>query len=206
VRPEAWDALRTQTSGPFAMAGTRAELEAQADARPEIDARARQISEWLDGRGAATVASYGVGAALPELWLQRHAPQRRLIATDYGEATIERLRTLLPEMEPVHHDLLHDSPLTADIHLFHRIDTEFSNGQFRALLQRFADVHLLVVATEVTTLRGAVGEVRKALRPGTSRAGWARTRGAFEALWCPTHEFTRLRFNDLDAWALEPRP
>jgi hypothetical protein len=205
VRPDAWDALRTQSSGAFAMARTRAELEAQADARPEIGERTRLISAWLDERGADSLASYGVGGAVVELWLHRHGPQRRLTGTDYGEGTLERLRSIFPELEAVAHDLLRDPPLTADMHLFHRIDTEFTNAEFRDVLRRFATVPLLVVATEVHTVGGLWREMRKRLIPGSSRAGWARNRAAFEALWRPTHDAQPLRFHDLDAWALTPR-
>jgi hypothetical protein len=205
VRPEAWDRLRTQTHGPFAMATTRDGLEAQADEREEIGERMRVVSAWLDANGVQSLASYGAGGGIAELWLLRHAPARRLVATDYGEVTIERLRTVLPELEVVRHDLLADGPLDADVHLFHRIDTEFSNRQFRAVLNRFASARLLIVATQITSVQGAIDEMRKAMRPNTSRAGWARTRGAFEALWTRTHTATPLRFNDLEGWGLEPR-
>ena len=205
VRPEAWDALRTQSSGAFAIARTRAELEAQADARPEIGERTRLISEWLTQAGASSLASYGVGGGVVELWLHRHAPSRRLLGTDYGQATVERLHEILPEVGAVRHDLLADPPLDADFHLFHRIDTEFSNREFRTVFERFADRRVLLVATEIHSLEGLVREVRKRLVPGSSRAGWARNRPAFEALWRRTHVATPLRFHDLDAWVLEPR-
>ena len=42
VRPEAWDALRTRTTGAFAAAESPEALDAQADARPEIGERTRQ--------------------------------------------------------------------------------------------------------------------------------------------------------------------
>ena len=48
VRPQAWDALRTRTSGAFAISRDRAELERTADERPEIGERARQIDAWLE--------------------------------------------------------------------------------------------------------------------------------------------------------------
>src|SRR4051812_22786059 len=138
VRPEAWDELRTGTDGPFALASDRAELERQADQRPEIAERARQLTAWLDERGVGRLASYGAGAAVLELWLLRLAPARQLLATDYAPRTVERLTRLLPEATVTQHDLLRDQPLDADLHLFHRIDTEFTNEQWRTVLQRFA--------------------------------------------------------------------
>jgi hypothetical protein len=82
VRPEAWDALRTQTSGAFALAATRAEWDRTADEHPELDARARRISELLAARGVGRRASYGAGGATLECWLKRVAPDRDLVVTE----------------------------------------------------------------------------------------------------------------------------
>jgi hypothetical protein len=67
VRPQAWEALRTRTSGAFAISRDRAELERTADERPENCERARQIDAWLEERGVQTLASYGVAGAALEL-------------------------------------------------------------------------------------------------------------------------------------------
>jgi hypothetical protein len=65
---------------------------------------------------------------------------------------------------------------------------------------------VIVGATEIATLPRLAAEVVGRLRrTGLSRAGWLRTRDAFEALWLPTHEATPLRVHDLDGWVLEPR-
>jgi hypothetical protein len=206
VRPEAWDALRTRSGGRFALAADREELERMADERPEIEARARAIDGWLEERGFRRLASYGVGAALLELWLLRVRPERELVLTDYGPATVSRLRELFPEAEVLRHDLLADLPVAADLHQFHRIDTEFTNREWRRILERFAGLPVLVVATEVIDLRRVLAELwAMPRRRRATRAGWIRTRAAFETLWRPTHATTALRFHDLEAWALEPR-
>jgi hypothetical protein len=204
VRAEAWDALRTKSSGAFAMAKTRPELEEQLDARPDIDGRAAAIDALLNELSVQTLASYGVGGAVLELGLVRRAPERRIVVTDYADETLARLREILPEVDAVKHDLRNDGPLEADLHLFHRIDTELPNTGWRDVLRRFANERILVVATEVHDVSGLIREVRKGLQGG-SRAGWARNRGAFEALWKRTHDARPLRMNDLDAWLLEPR-
>jgi hypothetical protein len=202
VRPEAWDALRTQTSGPFAIAATREELEAVADSRPEIGERVRHIDNVLGDR---SVASNGVGGAVVEAWLLRVRP-RRLIVTDYAPDTIARLRELLPEAEVVQHDLLADGPLDADVHLFHRIDTELDNAQWHGVFGRFAGVPIVLVATEVIDLRRVLLELRaRATRRTATKAGWIRTRSAFERLWRHTHRGTPERFHDLDGWILDPK-
>jgi hypothetical protein len=206
VRPGAWDALRTQTSGPFALPATRDELEGIADEHAELAERAREIDRLLDAKGVEALASYGVGGGPLELWLQRLRPERRLLLTDYAPQTVERLRRLFPEADVRVHDLARDPPLEADAHLLHRVDTELTNREWRELLRRFTDETLLVVATEVATLPRLAAElVGRVRRRGLSRAGWLRTRGAFEALWLPTHEASGVRLHDLDGWVLEPR-
>src|SRR3954452_6445823 len=84
VRPEAWDGLRTQTAGPFALPAERDELERAADEREDLAVRARAIDAWLGARGVSRLASYGVGGALLEVWLHRLHPARELIVTDYA--------------------------------------------------------------------------------------------------------------------------
>jgi hypothetical protein len=206
VRPAAWDALRTQTSGPFAIARDRNELERMAEEHPEIGERARAIHRVLHERAVKTLASYGVGAGIPELWLQRVNPELRLLLTDYAPETVERLRELFPGADVRRHDLLRDPPLDAEAHLFHRIDTELPNGEWRAVLRRFAAATIVLVATEVAGTRRIAAEVRHRLHNRhVTRAGWIRNRAAFEALFRPTHEARPITFNDLDGWVLEPR-
>jgi hypothetical protein len=205
VRPEAWDALRTRTSGVFALADTREAWERTADEHPELEARARRLDAVFARRGARRVASYGVGGATLECWLSRLAPDRELAVTDYARATVERLRPIFREAECLVHDLAADPPLDADLHLFHRIDTEFDNARWRAVLERFASVPIVFVAAGQVGLRGALAEVRRGRRPGSSRAGWVRTRSAIEALWRHTHTAVPVDVGDLPAWELEPK-
>jgi hypothetical protein len=205
VRPEAWDALRTQTSGPFALAETREEWERTADGHPELEARARRIVELLDARGVMRLASYGVGGATLECWLKRLAPGRDLVVTDYAQATVDRLAGIFTEADCVRHDLLEDLPLEADLHLLHRVDTEFTNGEWARVFERFGRLPVLFVAAGQVDLKGALSEWRKGRRPGASRAGWVRTRPALEALWKRTHNGRVVDVGDLAAWQLEPK-
>lgn len=208
VNPEAWDGLRTKTSGVFAIPSTRDEFIRVAEGRADIGARASAIDGWLTKQGTHVVASYGVGAAALEWWLYKLRPTRKLIVTDYGEKTVGRLATLFPEAESRYHDLLRDEPLSADAHLFHRIDTELDDRAWRDVFARFAEARVLVVATEVLDVKRSLLELKNRpilRRRRASRAGFMRTRGAFEALWEQTHLAQRLRMHDLQAWALSPR-
>ena len=206
VRAEAWDALRTRTSGAFAVAASREDLERCADERPEIGDRARAIEGWLAGQAVNALASYGVGGGVLEAWLLRLRPEGRLMLTDYAPETVERLRLLFPEAEVVRRDLLLDAPLDADAHLFHRVDTELTDEEWHEVFRRFAGERILLVATEVATLRRLTRELLlRARNRHLSRAGWLRTRGSFEALWAGTHDAEPLQLHDLEAWALTPR-
>jgi len=206
VRPESWDALRTRTSGAFAVSVSREELERVAAGRSEIGERARRIDHWLEEHEVGTVASYGVGGGVLEWWLLRIRPNRGLLLTEYAPETVERLQTLFPGTEVHPHDLLHDPPLKADAHLFHRVDTELTDKEWRKTFRRFANERVLVVATEVATPRHLVRELLLHVRSRRlTRAGWLRTRGSFEALWRDTHEAQPLRLHDLEGWDLTPR-
>jgi hypothetical protein len=205
IRPEAWDALRTQTSGPFALPADRDVWEAAAD-NPALRARAEVLSRWLDELGVRRLASYGVGTGGLELWLHRLAPARQLVVTEYAPETVARLGRHFQGVEVRPHDLLADRPVEkADLHLFHRVDTEFDNRQWRAIVGRFADVRLLLVAAEILGPRALVNEMRTRLtRRTSSRAGWLRNRPAFRALWRTTHAATPARIADLEGWLLTP--
>jgi hypothetical protein len=208
VRPEAWDRLRTKTSGVFAIPATREEFVRTAEGRADIAGRARAIDAWLERQGAEVVASYGVGGAALEWWLHNLRPGRKLIVTDYGEATLQRLAEIFPEVGVRFHDLRRDEPLAADVHLFHRIDAELGNREWQEVFTRFARVRILVVATDVLDLRRIVDELRsrrRMKRLHATKAGFIRSRAAFEALWRRTHTSQPLRLHDLDGWELLPR-
>ena len=91
--------------------------------------------------------------------MERLGPERRLLLADYAPETVERLRELFPAAEVYRHDLLADPPLPADVHLFHRVDTELTDDEWREALRRFAGERVLVVATEVATSRRLVQEL-----------------------------------------------
>jgi hypothetical protein len=206
VRVEAWDALRLRSSGPFALAADRTEWEERAKASPALEQRAQFIAGWLREAGALRVASYGVGTGALELLLHRAAPDVTLTVTDYGPETVRRLSVLFPEADVRRHDLRHDPPLDANVHILHRVDSELSDPDWREMLARFESHRLLVLATEVASVQRVMLELLfRVRRRQASRAGWLRTRGAFESLWHPTHDARHLKVADLWGWDLRPR-
>jgi hypothetical protein len=207
VTPDSWDGLRTRTTGAFSLPATRAEFDRMAQERTDIAERARSVDAWLESRDVEVVSSYGVGGAALEWWLNRLRPERKLIVTDYGSATTARLDEVFPTVEVRRHDLRSDEPVPADVHVFHRIDTELTNHEWREVFRRFRNAEILLIATQVLDLRALVSEIynRVAKRGRASRAGFVRNRAAFEALWRSTHIGDPLVMHDLHAWALSPK-
>lgn len=200
LRPEAWDALRIDSHGVFALPTTRQSVEGLVADHPEITDRANAIDEVMPpGR----IASYGVGVAILETAL--HNLGRRVVVGEYAPLTVARLRQVLPDLDARRHDLLADAPLKARAHLLHRVDTEFTDEQWRRIMRRFAGRRVLVVASTVVGWRRWRAVRKQGERPGLTRAGWLRNRTSFERLWRPTHRAERLRVADLHGWMLTPR-
>ena len=201
---ERWDALRTRTSGPFAIAATRAAHEREADDDIVARERARAITDRLEG--FSSVASYGVGGAVLERWLLRLGSERQLIVTEFASETVRRLEVLFPEATVVRHDLRADPPLAVDVHLLHRVDTELDNDEWHAAFERFRAVPIFFVVSEIAGLGTVARELKLRLSARRStRTGWLRTRSAFESLWRSTHDAEPQRFGDLQGWVLTPR-
>jgi hypothetical protein len=193
--PGAWDHLRTQTSGPFAMARTRQELAAMLAGRPELAQRARAISRLVD----ESLASYGVGAGV----LEHGLDVAHLTLTDMAPATVAQLSVLFPAARVVRHDL-RAGPLDAELHLFHRVDTEFTNRDWRRIFRAFADQRVLFVPGGMQPAKVMLRAVYITMRERRQvRAGLLRTRAATEALWRETHRDVWL--DETEGWILEPR-
>jgi hypothetical protein len=202
----AWDALRLSDSA-FGLPANREALDALADAHGALSHRARALSGLIQDVGAEAVASYGVGIATLELTLLRIDPQLRVAVGEFAPATVERLRTVAPELTPRVHDLLRDEPFEADVHLLYRVDTEFGPRQWRQVLARFAGRRVIVVGSDVMSLREMSHGVIVAARAwrSTSHAGWMRNRAAFERGWRDTHVGERVAVADMEGWVLSPR-
>lgn len=203
----AWDALRFAGNSPFALAPDVAEWDAAADERPDIGARMERLAAHLRADGTRRLASYGVGGAVAKRWLMRLMPELQLTMTDAGARTVAGLHALVGDAARVEqHDLLGDGPLPADVHLFHRLDTEFTARQWRRIMRAFRGETIVLVATDVLDAARVRQELRAMRhRRGWTRAGWIRTEGAFRGLWRQTHDAEALDLGDLRAWVLHPR-
>jgi hypothetical protein len=203
TRHSDWDSLRLDDDGPFALPTADAAWLALSQ-EPGIVARARVLDQFLDGVDA--IASYGVGTAATERALHRLRPSRRIVLTEFAPRTVEELVRLFPEATVMQHDLRVEDPVVGvDVHLLLRIDTELDDEQFRAVLERFRQVRVLVVVTELLDVRAAVRELATWARGGSVRAGRVRSKAAFVDLLRATHDVRSVQVHDLSAWLLEPR-
>jgi hypothetical protein len=109
---------------------------------------------------------------------------------------------LFPEANVLHHDLLADGPIEADLHLLHRVDTEFGDQELRAVLARFREPVLLVPALLLTRRVLARELLVRVLHRHATRAGWVRNVPALRALWEPTHRATEIAVGDGRAFLL----
>jgi hypothetical protein len=165
------------------------------------------VVAWLERRGVTTIASYGVGPAPVERWINRLRPEWALKLTDYAPRTVERLSTHFPEAQSLEHDFVNDPPLEADIHLFCCVDTELTDDEWRAVLKNFAGVPLLIYPCATFGLLTIVGELRQR-GPGKkpTRCGYWRTKGRFEELISHTHVPERLEAGKArTGWFCEPQ-
>lgn len=204
--PEAWDLLRNQGSSSFALPASPTEAALRLEAQTAIHQTALDLHRIIRERKASSVASYGVGAASLEWRLLELEPSLALTLTESAPHTATRLAGLLPQQTVLRHDLTRDPPAQADLHIFHRIDTELDDGSWRGVFKRFSGQTIIVVATELLGPRQLIAGLAHRLIPYASTwAGWLRTRRAFENLWRHTHAQTRTTAGPLAAWLLTPR-
>jgi hypothetical protein len=206
VDPRAWDAVRSVAVG-FELPSTRETWEQQSE-RTEFAERAAAIVDLADRLGARSLASYGVGGASLERQISLSASGLRLICSDFAPAATERLATLFSEADVRILDFRNEPPLTADLHLMHRIDTELANQDWRRVFERFAAERILFVPgariDDWQTVRRAISGARRGRRAAT-RAGWFRTETALRHLWRRTHVDSAVPVGDLPGYLLTPR-
>jgi hypothetical protein len=191
--PAAWDAIR-DLPGPFGLPETR-DLWELAAAEGDFVDRAAAIAAVAERLGARSIASYGVGAAFVELNLASLRPDLELICADYAPRTLARLAELFPEARVVRHNLLTDAPVVADLHLFHRIDSELSNREWHRVFPRYREP-ILLVATELLEAGTVVRELRARVTGSASRAGYIRTEAGLRSLWRATHRAERRQISE----------
>ena len=202
--PAAWDEVRARDDV-FGLPETRERWLADAAARDELGRRADAVVAVARAKRAQSICSYGVGIALFEQRVAEAAPELALTCTDFAPRAVERLAAYFREARVVLHDLRVDEPLSADLHVFHRLDTEFSDAEWSAIFARFRGP-VLLLASELVGPRTVARELATLVRsPKATKAGWLRTEDSLRGLWSATHGDERVEGVDLPTYLLTPR-
>ena len=194
-RPQAWDALRSHTGqdDPFAFPADRRQWQDKAMGNEALNRRADDLAKFIHGGGYGAVHSFGVGTAALEFLLKRRLKNVIMHCSDYAPKTVEILRGFFPEAEVGCFDMGKDRFPAAPEHglcLLHRVDTEFSDGQWRDMFGRMADAGIRDIVFIPHALIGPADILKEAvkgwLRPwvkGMAFAGYVRTKQRLFELW-----------------------
>lgn len=198
----AWDRLR-ETDPSYSTGGSRGDWIERANESTAVASRARALAAVIRPLQASSIVSYGSGTCILE-WHLSSFLDARIVCADYAVRTVERMRHLFPEAEHVVHDLGEDDPIEADLHILHRVDSEFDDARLSLILHRFRQPVLLVAAEPALTPRLWLTYKRRARSPDFGPVGWCRTRASLERLWRSSHEATSVEVCGRDAWLLRP--
>lgn len=220
IRPGSWDALRTADSGPqddFSMPETRTAWEERSLSNTALNGRADALTDFLKPR-YRRVYSYGVGCAFLEYFLKKRDPMLFLRCSDFTPRVIERLKKVFTEAdEIILFDMLSgtwDNGGPDCVHMFHRVDTEFSDQQWRDIFKRMSRSgveNVLFVPSEYLTMkRIIVQKIKYFLYSWTGRkmtfSGFLRTRERFVSLVSEFYDIVQLvEVGDLTGFLLKRR-
>jgi len=212
--PSAWDALRESGAESFSLSERRQSWLDSFVGQEYLRERARAIVGLCREQGLERVFSVGAGIAALEYFIKAEDPALHLTCTDYAPKATARLKSVFEECDDIFvFDMMRDEWPSAPgtLYLFHRIDTELSDRDWRSCFAGMAANAIspvLVVACELLT-----PEKRKRMRhvylshkihhrPLTF-SGYLRTRDAFKALWARDYNTAReLPVGDLEGFLL----
>jgi len=156
--------------------------------------RAEDILALLDP-GIKKIFSYGVGVGCLEYLLKKKNPQIILRCSDFTPQAIRYLQDIFKEADEIAlFDILKGNWVSAGtdcVHLFHRVDTEFDDGEWQWIFQRMhagGVQNVLFVPSQVLTFSQIFYHLSKNLFYGISRkkitaAGYLRTSGQLQFLF-----------------------
>lgn len=200
---EDWTRLRT-ADGPFALEARAVWLAGSKQL--EIRNRAEAIAGVARELGATRIASSGVGtgmleqalaeAALPRLHrdLLRFHPRR----PQGPRGVLRRVRSPRARSDT-------DDPVEADLHPFHRVETEFDNAGWREVFRRLRVERILFTGEFVLTWARARYLIALAAKCAGDRGGHLRTPAALRRLWWNTHGAEAVGVGDLPGFLHTPR-
>ncbi len=215
---QSWDTLRIngKSNDAFSIPESRLLWEKKCLDNPVFDQQAADIKKIVDQGGYRRINSYGAGAAHLEYLIKKKAPHIFLECSDYAPKTIERLKEFFKEADKIiQFDILKDEWVNegpACLYLFHRVDTEFDDREWRAIFERAGSAgiqYILFVPSEFLTLRRFIRQktkllLYKLLRKRITFAGYFRTREQSKAFFYKNYEIERVcRIGDLQGFLLK---
>lgn len=193
LNPACWDALRLNNSADDNMFGiptSSAIWRERILANLILQERVKAILNLMQGR-FSRLNSYGIGSGGIEFLIKREAPHIFVEGSDCAPKTVERLRGLFKEADRIiqfnilNDEWVNDGPCC--LYLFHRIDTEFDDQQWRIIFEkiwRTGIEYILFIPSEFLTFGRLVRQKIKlllymVLGRRLTFAGYLRTKEQF---------------------------
>lgn len=213
-----WDVLRLNNPAPgnkFAIPASALLWQQQILTTSILHGRAKAILNLMQGR-FFRLNSCGVGTGGLEFLIKKEAPHIFLQCSDYAPKTIERLREVFKEADKIiQFDILKDEWINDGptcLYLFHRIDTEFDDRQWRMIFKRAANAnvqYILFIPSEFLTFRRFIRQkiklfLSRLLRKKISFFGYLRTREQFKTFFYKNYEVEQVySIGDLQGFLLK---
>jgi len=141
-----WDALRTGDDDTWqSIPKDRSMWVARCQQKPEIAVNAKAIVDLVKREGFYSIISVGVGAAYLEYNIKKLHPALSLTCSDFTPRSIDRLRDVFLECDSIEvFDMLKDQwqPRQNALYLLYRVDTEFSDEQWKGLFATMSESNI----------------------------------------------------------------
>ena len=200
---QGWDHLYIDSEDNFYfIPGERKEWEKKRARHPELAENARDIIEIARENNFKRINSVGVCTALLELNLKKQAPDIYLACSDYTPGAMKRLRHIFSECEECNvFDMLEDEwkPVDNTLWLMFRVDTEFSDEQWKSLFSRMSGAGIKDVLFVPSVFFGwyyflseiVVNTWHRLNGRHPSFAGYVRTRDTVKSFWAGNYRLNK---------------
>ncbi|MBI3631796.1 MAG: hypothetical protein HY219_02955 [Candidatus Staskawiczbacteria bacterium] len=159
---KSWDAIRIDDDNentPFSIPKNREDWVKKCIANKDMADRAKAIGKFSKEKGFKKIISFGVGACFMEYNLKNQYPDIILECSDFSPNSVERLKGIFTEADKIYvFDMLKDDFENEEgvLYLFHRLDTDFSNSQWKDIFERASRMginNILFVPGAIDTLK-----------------------------------------------------
>jgi len=213
---KSWDAIRIDDDNtPFSIPKNREDWIKKCLGNKEMLERARAIGIFAKEKRFKKIISFGSGACFMEYNLKNQYPDIVLECSDFSPNSVERLKSIFTEAEKIDvFDMLKDDFKNEEgvLYLFHRLDTDFSNSQWKNIFERANKAgigNVLFVPCAIDTLKSLtktiLGKWHQIIfkKSKLSFAGYLRSKGALKNLFNNYYRTAEeLRIGDLTGFYL----